>query len=77
MMIVHIYKNNTDYTDKDIKYLILLEVFQFPDIKKCRKGGGEGKGEGDVKLREGVAYCLHRKVVVVGGMEGITKRVFN
>ena len=30
-----------------------------------RRSGGRGRGE--VKLREGVAYCLQRKVVVVGG----------
>ena len=34
----------------------------------------------EVKLREGVAYCLQRKVVLGGGgggggMEGITERV--
>ena len=28
------------------------------------------RGRGEVKLREGVAYCLQRKVVVVGGWYG-------
>ena len=44
-----------------------------------RRSGGRERGRGEVKLREGVAYCLQRKVVVggwwVGGMEGITERV--
>ena len=36
-----------------------------------RRSGGRGRGRGgEVKLREGVAYCLQRKVVVVGGGGG-------